>query len=214
MKKLVKVLVWSLFFLFITGITFSGLESILSKKTDPCVNESLEKIMKDPVTRKSYYKKRILERNTLVLKMKIDSLRKTEVIVDIVLVPYLDKYIEEGKKRGVNMERLLDLDFIAYDYIYGGIINQTLGFQSKELFSKDYIVINSHGDMDEAAREIVTFHEITHHMRDDGFHCEKEDCSMIMKPSLGDSTVAAINRDRKNQLDILFDNIKDIQDER
>ena len=145
MKKLVKVLVWSLFFLFITGITFSGLESILSKKTDPCVNESLEKIMKDPVTRKSYYKKRILERNTLVLKMKIDSLRKTEVIVDIVLVPYLDKYIEEGKKRGVNMERLLDLDFIAYDYIYRkeeNPINATVCDSSTHVDHSSFIMLS------------------------------------------------------------------------
>ncbi len=187
----------------------AGMYVITKKKVDPCLSEKGTGVSLK--SKKKYYKERILDRNTFVLNMPIDSTMKTNVMVDMILAPHVDKYIAEARKRGVNMERLLHLDFVAYDYILGGVIEKTLGFQAKELFQKDYIVINSHAGMKEETIEVVVFHEVTHHMSDDSFHCENEDCSLIMNPYINNITVQAINIDREKQLDILFNNLKQLQ---
>ena len=205
-KKVIAV--W-LIVITILSCYVAGMYVITKKRVDPCLSEKETSMLLK--SKKKYYKERILDRNTFVLNMNIDSIIKTNIVVDMILAPRVDKYITEAKKRGVNMDRLLHLDFVAYDYILGGVIEKTLGFQAKELFQKDYIVINSHAGMTDETIEIVVFHELTHHMRDDSFHCEDEGCSLIMNPYINNITVQAINIDREKQLDILFNNLKQLQ---
>ncbi len=174
---------------------------------------SIKSEFNDPVKRKNYYKTRIKERGVMVLRKKIDSLVKTDVSVDVVLVKDVDAFLNEAEKRGVDLSRLLDLDFIAYDYIPSqNFFEVILGFQQSEILSKDYIVINSHAGMCQDVRRMVVFHELTHHLRNDGFHCDNSECSLIMNAFLDNKTVDKINENLEKELDVLFENIKELQD--
>jgi hypothetical protein len=191
---------------------------VKSAKAD-CVDRFETVVIKEEfgnqIKRKKYYKDRIKDRRVMILNKKMDSMSTTDVSVDVVLVRDVDAFLNEADKRGVNLDRLLDLDFVAYDYIPSqNFFEVILGFQQSEVLSKDYIVINSHAGMCQDVRRMVVFHELTHHLRNDGFHCEGTECSLIMNAFLNKDTVGKINENLEEELDILFENIKELQSEK
>ena len=189
---------------------------IVNEARRGCVDELKTVVIKkdfgNQVKRKKYYKDRINDRGVMVMKKKIDSTATTSVVADIILVRDVDSFVSEAEDRGVDLKRLLDLDFVAYDYIPSqNLFEVILGFQQSEILSKDYIVINSHADMSKDVRRMVVFHELTHHLRGDGFHCEDSKCSLIMNAFLNKKTVSKINENLEEELDVLFKNIKELQ---
>tara|TARA_R110002020_G_scaffold261592_3_gene475956 strand:- start:792 stop:1379 length:588 start_codon:yes stop_codon:yes gene_type:complete len=162
-------------------------------------------VIQKQVDSKEYYLKRIKERNTLVLIKKLDSTNRTNVIVDKVLVKNVNNFLLAAEQHCVNLDRLMDLEFIAFDYILDeNPLSTTLGFQQTVLFNKDYIVINSHASMPPNTLDIVVFHELVHHIRNDSFHCIEDDCSLIMRPGLSPKIIDSIVKDRSNQVKLAF----------
>lgn len=194
---------------------------LLSVVSLSCVSQNIKTIKSEfypeycssKIDAKEYYRERMLQRNILVLRKKVRPEKKTEVLVDVAIAGDVDFFLIEAEKRNVDLERLLDLDFIAYDYVHAkSSFEMILGFQKSESNRGDYIVINSHSGMCPDKRRMVVIHELTHHLRDDGFHCEDTRCSLIMSASVGSSVVEKINSNLKEELDKLFDNIKRIQE--
>jgi len=165
----------------------------------------VNKVIYNELPPKSYYKTRLLERGVLVLRKPIGK-DTTAVMVDIALVPIVDKFLTEADSQGADLSNLTKLDFIGYDYL--PINKGLLGFQQTMLGSKDYIVINSHAVMDKRKLEVVVYHEIMHQLREDSFHCVSDTCSLIMSPFLTDRIIDSISKDRDNQVKLLFKAIK------
>lgn len=158
---------------------------------------------------KPYYKERLMDRAIMRLRKPI-GLDTTSVEVDYILVGMLDRYVTMLDDNCVDTSRLLDLDFVAYDYIPRDPSNPfsaILGFQQSLTHGPDYIIINSHAGMSPRVLEVVVYHELTHHMRNDGFHCNSIDCSLIMAPGINEKIADSIYADHVNQIKLL---IKDL----
>lgn len=209
--KISNILLWSLL------ITLTTLFSVGIYNRISIVKENAQKYQQTSVI-KDNYKQGVLDRYPATLKLPLDSLHTTNVNVDVILQPFVNDFLIEAQKRNVGLTRLINLDFIAYDYIPPRYyeaekkLEYLLGVHVPDKQNIDYIVINSHIVATEELLWVVVFHELTHHIRNDDYHCKQMDCSVIMIPTLTNPVAQSIIENKEYCLDILFKNIKTKQD--
>lgn len=191
-NKLLAVLVGGLAIVYAVGIS-----SIINK-------DNAKSDARSPV---EVYRRNILDRESvMVLQYRLPDSTRTNVLVDYALVDAVNSFLIDAEKYNIKLDRLKDLEFIAYDYILAGprILGIRVGFDDKP----DYIVINSHKFLDRFTSKVIVYHELTHLLKNDGEHSNEEGEPIVMSADFSSSTYYVLYNNWDEEVEKLFMNIR------